>query len=104
MKLEHAKLDFISGVNFTADDAPVLETASDAITERIKVIDQALDELNENIDHLRSMVFVGLIEDNATDINEKECDRGYCIKKDNFVFYHAGLLLFPLPSKRMPPI
>ena len=40
------------------------------------------------------MVFVGLIEDNATDINEKECDRGYCIEKDNFVFYHAGLLLF----------
>ena len=36
------------------------------------------------------MAFVGLIEDNATDINEKECDRGYCIEKDNFVFYHAS--------------
>ena len=36
------------------------------------------------------MFFVGLIEDNATDINEKECDRGYCIEKDNFVFYHAS--------------
>ena len=73
MKLEHAKLDFISGVNFTADDAPVLETERDAITERIKVIDQALDELNENIEAwfllvLLKIMLQTLMKKNATEV------------------------------------
>ena len=30
------------------------------------------------------MVFVVLIEDNATYINEKECERGFCKEKKTF--------------------
>ena len=35
------------------------------------------------------------------DINEEECDRGYCIEKDNFVFYYASrVVTFSSPIQK----
>ena len=77
-----------------SDTITVLEAEHDVIADRIKIIDEALEAINSNIDELKNKP----VEIDVTDVKEekendkKQCrfdKQGYCREKNRCPFYHA---------------
>ena len=77
-----------------SDTITVLQAEHGVIADRIKVIDEALEAINTNIDELKNKP----VEIDVTDVKEekendkKQCrydKQGYCREKNRCPFYHA---------------
>ena len=74
-----------------SDNISVLEAEHDVIADRIKVIDDALEAMNTNIDELKNKLDVTDVR-KETENDKKQCrfdNLGYCRENNDCPFYHA---------------